>query len=81
MLLDVLLLCPRCHSTRLVPLSYLQSARNARRYLREARPTEKCVTCGYRLRGRDVLVRMKPSADLGVNSRDLERVRELDLRN
>ena len=63
MLTTTLLLCPWCHSTRLVLLTYTEPAVEGTRGLPETRPSAKCVACGRALLARDVLVRMLPRSD------------------
>lgn len=63
MLTNTLLLCPWCHSTRLVPLTYTDQAVNRRRGLPDTRPSVKCAGCGHTLLARDVLVLMQPIPD------------------
>ena len=58
-----LLLCPWCHSTRLVLLTYTVPAVAGTRDLPGTRPSAKCVACGHALLARDVPVRMLPRSD------------------
>jgi len=59
------LLCPRCHSTRLVSLTYNRPEPGVDGHweLPAERPAIKCVHCGTTLHARDVLVQMQPRHD------------------
>lgn len=56
-------LCPRCHSTRLVPLTYTERAWMGARDLAVALPIAKCANCGRTFQPRDFLVLMMPKVD------------------
>lgn len=62
---EALLLCPRCHSTRLVPLTYPgpEPEFDELRALPVERPTVKCAQCGRAFRAQDFLVRIRPQTD------------------
>jgi hypothetical protein len=56
-------LCQRCHSIRLVPLTYTERAWIGARELAIALPVAKCANCGRTFQARDFLVLMSPGID------------------